>query len=596
MPAILASVLAPVFAIGMLSLSAITDTPECTITGTAGDDILEGTAGDDVICGLGGNDYLIGGDGDDYLLGGEGDDELIAGPGNDLIAGEDGNDRAFGGEGFDEIRGGHGQDALSGGPGLDLLLGGDGDDDLAGGDGSDELFGGAGNDQMRGGADDDTLHGGVGGDILRGGIGHDNLRGGLEADVCFDTSEATVTNNCEFGRGGDGDPVAVRSQQWDNAGDHEIAYSLSIDPVCDDWQECTVEVSGETVVSRGEDASASDGVPGLSPKQLFTLAGEAIDDEREIQFDERTGLPIVVEMNGGSVVHVDNVEFRDEVRSRYEQALEAWDKHSPTEYSYVVQRGCYCPLTAPTRVTVSDSANGTVAAGSAVTGVDVPEAMWANGVIGLDERLELLGEALDGGYISVDAAFDRETGAPTWISLDPGNGLLDEITIEISDVEITAGALIATEVEVDVLGVSLSASPTPATRSSELVIVTVKGIDVNEVIADDLAAMIEAAAIDGITLNGNGYRSTERQIALRRQNCGTSNWDIYQRSAGSCSPPTAVPGSSQHEIGMAIDFRNNGNAIVSRSDPAFVWLAEHAGQYGFFNLPSEPWHWSTTGT
>ena len=28
---------------------------------------------------------------------------------------------------------------------------------------------------------------------------------------------------------------------------------------------------------------------------------------------------------------------------------------------------------------------------------------------------------------------------------------------------------------------------------------------------------------------------------------------------------------------------------------AFVWLAANAGRFGFSNLPSEPWHWSTTG-
>ena len=63
----------------------------------------------------------------------------------------------------------------------------------------------------------------------------------------------------------------------------------------------------------------------------------------------------------------------------------------------------------------------------------------------------------------------------------------------------------------------------------------------------------------------------------------------------SCSPPTARPGTSLHEQGLAIDFTNNGRLITSRSDPAFQWLAANAGGYGFRNLPSEPWHWSTTG-
>jgi LAS superfamily LD-carboxypeptidase LdcB len=63
-----------------------------------------------------------------------------------------------------------------------------------------------------------------------------------------------------------------------------------------------------------------------------------------------------------------------------------------------------------------------------------------------------------------------------------------------------------------------------------------------------------------------------------------------------CSPPTAIPGRSKHEQGLAIDFSHNGRAIQTRSSPAFQWLAANAGSYGFRNLPSEPWHWSTDGT
>ena len=29
--------------------------------------------------------------------------------------------------------------------------------------------------------------------------------------------------------------------------------------------------------------------------------------------------------------------------------------------------------------------------------------------------------------------------------------------------------------------------------------------------------------------------------------------------------------------------------------PASAWLAANAERFGFSNLPSEPWHWSTTG-
>jgi hypothetical protein len=125
---------------------------------------------------------------------------------------------------------------------------------------------------------------------------------------------------------------------------------------------------------------------------------------------------------------------------------------------------------------------------------------------------------------------------------------------------------------------------------------TVRGITVASSIAPRLAALLDAAQAAGITLGGSGYRDSSGQIALRRQNCGTSDYAIYQMNPDACRPPTAIPGRSNHERGLAVDFTVNGRAIQSRSDPAFQWLAANAGSYGFSNLPSEPWHWSTDGT
>jgi hypothetical protein len=125
---------------------------------------------------------------------------------------------------------------------------------------------------------------------------------------------------------------------------------------------------------------------------------------------------------------------------------------------------------------------------------------------------------------------------------------------------------------------------------------TVRGITVASSVAPRLAALLDAAQAAGITLGGSGYRDSSGQIALRRQNCGTSDYAIYQMNPDACRPPTAIPGRSNHERGLAVDFTVNGRAIQSRSDPAFQWLAANAGSYGFSNLPSEPWHWSTDGT
>ena len=119
---------------------------------------------------------------------------------------------------------------------------------------------------------------------------------------------------------------------------------------------------------------------------------------------------------------------------------------------------------------------------------------------------------------------------------------------------------------------------------------------VNSAIAGDVAALLADANAAGIRLGGSAWRSSERQIELRRSHCGSSQYAIYEMPSSQCSPPTARPGRSMHERGLAIDFTCNGGGIISsRSSPCFVWLAGNAGNYGLRNLPSEPWHWSTNG-
>jgi LAS superfamily LD-carboxypeptidase LdcB len=114
-------------------------------------------------------------------------------------------------------------------------------------------------------------------------------------------------------------------------------------------------------------------------------------------------------------------------------------------------------------------------------------------------------------------------------------------------------------------------------------------------IAGNVQALLDAAAADGVMLCGGGYRDPEEQIALRMAHCGTSNYAIYQMPASQCDPPTAIPGTSMHEQGLAIDFTCNGGDIVSTGDPCWDWLQANAVGYGLYNLPSEPWHWSTNG-
>jgi len=123
----------------------------------------------------------------------------------------------------------------------------------------------------------------------------------------------------------------------------------------------------------------------------------------------------------------------------------------------------------------------------------------------------------------------------------------------------------------------------------------VGGIVVNERMAGSVRALLMTATADGIDLGGGGFRNPAQQVELRRAHCGTSDFAIYRMSASRCSPPTAPPGESMHERGLAIDFTFEGTLISSRRNRAFQWLRANARRFGLRNLPSEPWHWSVNG-
>jgi D-alanyl-D-alanine carboxypeptidase len=108
--------------------------------------------------------------------------------------------------------------------------------------------------------------------------------------------------------------------------------------------------------------------------------------------------------------------------------------------------------------------------------------------------------------------------------------------------------------------------------------------------------LINDAAAAGIGLCGrSGFRSYAEQAELRRQNCGSSDHAVYVAPPSTCSPPTARPGTSNHEGGQAVDFDCADGQPMTHASPCYRWLAANASRYGLYNLPSEPWHWSVTG-
>jgi LAS superfamily LD-carboxypeptidase LdcB len=108
-----------------------------------------------------------------------------------------------------------------------------------------------------------------------------------------------------------------------------------------------------------------------------------------------------------------------------------------------------------------------------------------------------------------------------------------------------------------------------------------------------LDQLIKAAEDDGITnikIN-SAYRTYADQVRVWGENCSN------EIGTGKCIPkkgegPAAIPGTSNHGFGLAVDFANTTNlSKLTTSDPLYIWLAENAKNYGFKRIEREAWHW-----
>ncbi|GIG36542.1 M15 family metallopeptidase [Cellulomonas pakistanensis] len=96
--------------------------------------------------------------------------------------------------------------------------------------------------------------------------------------------------------------------------------------------------------------------------------------------------------------------------------------------------------------------------------------------------------------------------------------------------------------------------------------------------ADALETLIADAARDGVTIGiTDSYRSYEAQVDVAARK------GLYSQGG-----LAAVPGTSDHGWGMAVDLRLD--------DAAQSWMRANGGRYGFVeDTPREPWHWAYEG-
>ena len=133
------------------------------------------------------------------------------------------------------------------------------------------------------------------------------------------------------------------------------------------------------------------------------------------------------------------------------------------------------------------------------------------------------------------------------------------------------------------------------------------GKSVDTRIYPSLQKMFDAARSEGIyPIVREGYRTREEQQALMDEKIaafeaeGNSNEQAQELAKGW----VAVPGTSEHQLGIAIDI--NGDGANSSSEVVYEWLANNAYKYGFIlrypadkveitNTQFEPWHYRYVG-
>ena len=133
------------------------------------------------------------------------------------------------------------------------------------------------------------------------------------------------------------------------------------------------------------------------------------------------------------------------------------------------------------------------------------------------------------------------------------------------------------------------------------------GQKVDSRIYPELQSMFDAARADGLQLFvREGYRtSEEQQQILDEKIVAFENEGNSRKEAEKLAKEwVAVPGTSEHEIGLSVDI--NADTSVSSRDSVYTWLAENAHRYGFIKrypsdkteitgISNEPWHYRYVG-
>lgn len=134
------------------------------------------------------------------------------------------------------------------------------------------------------------------------------------------------------------------------------------------------------------------------------------------------------------------------------------------------------------------------------------------------------------------------------------------------------------------------------------------GEQVDRRIIDPLQAMFDACRADGLLpIVYSGYRSQETQQKIYDRNLAKNLADGYSAEEAEALTRqwVAVPGTSEHQLGLAVDVDSEDPDQCS-DEAVWAWLLEHCAEYGFIlrypadktditGIGYEPWHFRYVG-
>ncbi len=217
--------------------------------------------------------------------------------------------------------------------------------------------------------------------------------------------------------------------------------------------------------------------------------------------------------------------------------------------------------------------------------------------------------------VSLDDILEAENDAETESESETEAEIVEEIDITTSEQAVLGEVRDSEDISFskDEWNIMLVNKQHPIPEDYEFPLGTISGsMRCDERIIQPLLDMMKAAKADGVSLIiCSPYRDRDRQTMLfnnkvnRYMDAGMSYMDAYNLA----SQAVTVPGSSEHQVGLAIDIITDNYSSLDEGfgeTPAGKWLAANSYKYGFIlrypagkeaitSIEFEPWHFRYVG-